>query len=150
MSRFFEIVPQEVRYWDEDFPLMPVRSTKKSAGYDFKTPTTFIMEPGDTVFIWTDIRAIMEEDEVLMIYPRSSLGIKHGIKLSNDTAIIDADYAENEKTSGNIGISLKNEGNERIFFNRGDKIAQGIFTKYLISDNCNSDEERQGGIGSTN
>ena len=31
----------------------------------------------------------------------------------------------------------------------GEKIMQGIFTKYLISDNDNATEERIGGIGST-
>ena len=31
----------------------------------------------------------------------------------------------------------------------GEKIMQGIFTKYLIADNDNATEQRHGGFGST-
>ena len=33
---------------------------------------------------------------------------------------------------------------------KGDRIAQGMFINFLLSDNGNSDEERVGGFGSTN
>ena len=37
-----------------------------------------------------------------------------------------------------------------VFIKAGDRVAQGIFVSYLPSDNCNSEVERTGGIGSSN
>ena len=33
---------------------------------------------------------------------------------------------------------------------KGDRIAQGAFFKFLVADNGNTDNTRQGGFGSTN
>ena len=37
-----------------------------------------------------------------------------------------------------------------VFIPRGERVVQGIFVKYSVADNCNSDNDRVGGIGSTN
>ena len=46
-------------------------------------------------------------------------------------------------------IALKNEGEKVFTVNKGDKYAQGIFQKYLITDDDNADGTRKGGFGST-
>lgn len=132
---------------NKEEPLLPIRSTKFSAGYDFFAPYNFELFPGEMEIIWTDLIAKMDDDEVLLLYPRSSLGIKFGVGLANQTGVIDADYLRN------IGLPLVNNGSEPVSFIRGDsksKLVQGIFFKYLVADNCNSDDERIGGMGSTN
>jgi dUTP pyrophosphatase len=89
----------------------------------------------------------MEGDEVLLVHIRSSVGFKHNVRLSNATGVIDADYyhADNE---GHIWIGLYNDGDSDFVINCGDRIAQGIFMKYLtIGDEV--EEKRIGGIGST-
>lgn len=129
--------------------LMPLRKTKYSAGYDFMFPIDIVISPGESVMFFTDVKAYMQYDEVLKIYPRSSLGMKHGIILSNTVGVIDADYHGNSKNDGNIGFSLKNTSNKVFIGSKGEGCAQGIFQKYLIADNCNSDNKRDGGIGST-
>ena len=63
--------------------------------------------------------------------------------------IIDSDYYSNPTNDGNIGIMLRNMTDEVVELMGGEKIMQGIFTKYLIADNDNATEERIGGIGST-
>jgi dUTP pyrophosphatase len=92
----------------------------------------------------------MHYDEVLMLYVRSSIGIKKGLVLANGTGIIDYDYYSNEDNDGNIGICLLNISDKEVTIEAGERIAQGIFLPYLISENGNSEEERKGGIGSTN
>ena len=47
-------------------------------------------------------------------------------------------------------IKLYNEGEEDFIVKKGDKIAQGIFIKYLKIDNDSTVSKRNGGIGSTN
>lgn len=132
-----------------DEVLMPLRGTNTSAGYDFFTTSAITIKAHDSVFFWTDIRAYMLVDEVLELYPRSSTGGKRNISLKNTVGIIDADYYGNEKTGGNIGIFLRNYGDTDQDFTEGEAVIQGIFKKFLISDNCNSNVKRTGGIGST-
>ena len=91
----------------------------------------------------------MLEDEVLEIYPRSSLGFEKCLMLINTVGIIDSDYYSNTKNDGNIGFKLKNLTDEEVVIEAGEKIMQGIFKKYLKEDNDNTTEERNGGIGST-
>ena len=55
---------------------LPVRATAGSAGYDFFSPLTFSLAPGETIKIPTGIRAEIAEGWVLQCYPRSGLGFK--------------------------------------------------------------------------
>lgn len=41
------------------------------------------------------------------------------------------------------------EEENTIHFKRGDKIAQGVFVEFKTADNCNSEDTRKGGFGST-
>lgn len=129
---------------------LPRRATAKSAGYDIYSPFSFELNPGETIKIPTGIKAYMQDDEVLKIYIRSSLGFKYDVTLSNNVGIIDADYA-NALNEGHIWIKLINHGDKTLSINKGKAIAQGIFEKYLKVDNDKPvKDERVGGIGSTN
>lgn len=154
-TRGFEIISEE--QFKEDFDKdmefeikLPERATKHSAGYDFFAPCDISISPGEDIKIPTGIRAYMQEDEVLMIYPRSGLGFNYYTRLANSTGIIDSDYyySDNE---GHIKIKLRNEGNKELFIRKGDAFCQGIFTKYLLvdGDDFENGKERNGGFGST-
>ncbi|MFV0247000.1 MAG: dCTP deaminase domain-containing protein [Mycoplasmatales bacterium] len=133
-----------------DGGIIPKRGSKDSAGYDFSTIEEVIIEPNKMVVCNTGIKAFMQEDEVLSLHVRSSIGIKKGIILANITGIIDSDYYNNEDNEGHIMIALRNISNNTITLEKGEKIAQGIFNKYLVVDNEEELEKRTGGIGSTN
>ena len=90
----------------------------------------------------------MLSDEVLKIYPRSSMGVKKHLILPNTVGIIDSDYYNNSSNEGHIMLFLYNYDNEPHIIHKGDKIAQGIFQKFLVSDDAPVDS-RDGGIGST-
>ena len=102
--RGFEIVRNEMRKNKEVNISLPTRGTKSSAGYDFYSPIDTTIKPHEKQVIWTDIKSYMQENEVLMIYVRSSIGIKKGLVLANGTGIIDKDYYNNSDNDGNIGI----------------------------------------------
>ena len=55
---------------------LPTRATVGSAGYDFFSPLSFKLKPGETIKIPTGIRVWMEDNWVLKCYPRSGLGFK--------------------------------------------------------------------------
>lgn len=74
---------------------------------------------------------------------------KHPIMIANTQGWIDSDYYNNTENNGNIGIRLLNLSNEDYIVKEGDRIAQAMFVKYLISDNGNSDSIRRCGFGSS-
>ena len=128
---------------------LPKRSTGRSAGYDFTSPSYVRIEPGQTKKIPTGVKAYMLANEYLAIHIRSSLGIKHNLMLANCTGIIDSDYYNNPDNDGEIIIAITNMGSEPYEIKFGERFAQGIFCKYLVADNDNARSERTGGIGST-
>jgi len=127
---------------------LPKRATKYSAGYDICTPNGFTINPGQTCKVATGLRAIMNEDEVLVVHIRSSIGAKSGIRISNCTGIIDSDYCLGSN-EGHIWLFLRNDSDKKFIANSGDRIAQGVFQKYLVVDDDDADAERNGGVGST-
>jgi len=147
--RGFTYVKSEFKKYTYETP-MPIKGTLFAAGYDFLSPIEFTLKPKEKKLIWTDLKAYMQLNECLIIQVRSSLGIKKDIALANGLGIIDADYYGNLGNDGNIGICLKNTGNDEVKIKEKEAIAQGIFMNYLVSDNCNTAQERVGGFGSTN
>jgi len=144
-QRGFKVVGKKHRKYPEEKIILPVRKTKYSAGYDFSTPVAITIPPQGKILLFTDVKTYMLDDEVLKIYIRSSLAIKKGLVLQNGTGVIDFDY------EANIGLGLLNTSNKTIHIKKGECIAQGIFSKYLISDNDGEieKEDRNGGFGST-
>lgn len=146
--RYFEEVRKECLKYTDVETILPRRGTLHSAAYDFRVKEDVILYPGDYKLVFTDVKAFMPPNEVLKLYMRSSCPI--GLMLKNGTGIIDSDYYGNQKNDGNIGIPLMNIGNKSILIPKGERIAQGIFGPYYIT---NDDEpvynERISGFGST-
>lgn len=104
--RKFELVSEEFRKHEDS--KLPLRGTQTSAGYDFYATEDLVIKPQEKVMFWSDVKAQMQEGEVLLGFVRSSMGIKNDLMLSNTVAVIDSDYYNNEETGGNIGISIRN------------------------------------------
>ena len=129
---------------------IPVRHTNCSAGYDFESILSFELQPGEIKKIPTGIKVQMNQDEMLMIVVRSSTGFKYNVRMCNQVGIIESDYYNNSSNEGHMWIALQNEGTEVFKVEAGDRIAQGIFVKFLTVDEEEKiDNERNGGLGST-
>ena len=143
---FGQSVPKEVY----DAVNLPKRATIGSAGYDFYSPLTFSLAPGETIKIPTGIRAEISEGWVLMLYPRSGLGFKYRVQLNNTVGIIDSDYfySDNE---GHIFIKITNDSNEgkTVAVEAGQGFAQGLFMPFGITVDDEVSAMRNGGFGST-
>ena len=146
MRKFYEVNKPFKRTKDE--VKLPTRATKNSMAYDFYANNDYIVRPREICKIWTDVKAEMNEDEGLILNVRSSMGGK--FMLANSQGWIDCDYFNNVDNDGNIGIFLINISDDVQYIYKGDRIAQGMFVKYLVADNGNLDNERVGGFGSTN
>lgn len=146
--RYFEIVKDEFRKNKGEVKL-PTRASKHSAGYDFYSPVDVVIQPNETVMIWTDVKAHMYYDNALLLIPRSSMG-KHPVMIANTVGLIDSDYYGNESTDGNIGFRLLNLGTTPYEIKTGDRIGQGVFIKYGTIKDDDTTETRTGGFGSSN
>ncbi len=146
---FPESSEEEIRQIYEKLKL-PRRATAGSAGYDFFAPADIVLKPGETAKIPTGIRAEMEQDWVLKLYPRSGLGFKYRLQLNNTVGIIDSDYfySDNE---GHIFSKITNDSREdkTVEIPAGTGFMQGIFLEYGITLDDDATEVRNGGFGST-
>ena len=129
---------------------LPKRSTAQSAGYDFEICEDLIIPPNEIRLAKTGVKAYMQHDEVLKVYPRSSLPRTFGVTIPNNVGIIDADYYGNPDNDGAIFVSLINFTDKETLIPKGTRIAQGIFMNYLTISNENPiHTTRNGGFGST-
>lgn len=131
----------------EEIPL-PRRATAGSAGYDFVSPLEVTVPAGGSALIPTGVRAEMEPGWVLMLFPRSSLGFRHALRLSNTVGVIDSDYAF-AKNEGHIMVKLRNPLSEPVTIGRGDRFCQGVFLPYGTAEEEQVTAGREGGFGST-
>ena len=128
---------------------LPKRATAGSAGYDFVSPLEVTVPAGGTALIPTGIRAEMEPGWVLMLFPRSSLGFRHSLRLANTVGVIDSDYAF-AKNEGHIMVKLRNPLAEPVTIGRGERFCQGVFLPYgTAEEDEKAFEVRSGGMGST-
>lgn len=130
--------------------VLPVRATSGSAGMDLSAcieePIT--LAPGSRILIPTGIAAAIPQGAAGMIYARSSLGVKHGIALSNGVGVIDSDYR------GEIHVGLCNFSSEPYTIHPGERIAQLVLHPVLLPEVLETQElddtqRGTGGFGST-
>lgn len=124
---------------------LPRRATIGSAGYDIIAPTSLEVEAGKRYLYDTGIRFTQYDIPttwVALLFPRSSLGFKYGMRFANTIGVVDSDYRDN------ILIDFTADAPFRI--EKGDKIAQMIFIEYeTLWGEVKPTKVRDGGIGST-
>ncbi|MDR0991868.1 MAG: deoxyuridine 5'-triphosphate nucleotidohydrolase [Ruminococcus sp.] len=121
---------------------LPIRATEKSAGYDFAAPVA----SAPPCVIPTGIRVKINDGFFLALFPRSGLGFKYGLRLSNTVGIIDGDYYDSDN-EGHILVSVKSE--KPLDIDAGMRFCQGIFIPFGVVDGDDTKTKRNGGFGST-
>ena len=148
-KRGFEIA----KGFEESQINLPKRSTKNSAGYDIEAAEDCIIpsfkKGNKPTLVKTGLKAYMQDDEVLILCNRSSNPSKKGLVMANSIGVIDKDYYGNPDNDGHFMFSFFNIKDEDIEIKKGDVIGQGIFQKYLVTDDDKAEGERVGGFGST-
>ena len=131
----------------------PEYATSGSAAVDLRAALeeneVLTIAPGERALIPTGIAISPESrDVVAVIAARSGLGVKRGISLSNGIGVIDSDYR------GEISVGLINHSTEPFEVRRGDRIAQMMFMPVLSAafvpvDDLDETERGAGGFGHT-
>ena len=140
--------------WEDKNINIPIRKTKKSAGYDVEAAEDIIIPPFERgckpTLIHTGLKAYCQDDEWYMLANRSSNPGKKKLVLANGIGIIDADYYCNPDNDGEFMFAYYNMGTEPLEKKKGERIGQVVFQKFLIVDNDVAEGERTSGFGSTN
>ena len=140
--------------WEDKNINIPIRKTKKSAGYDVEAAEDIIIPPFERgckpTLIHTGLKAYCQDDEWYMLANRSSNPGKKKLVLANGIGIIDADYYCNPDNDGEFMFAYYNMGTEPLEIKKGERIGQVVFQKFLIVDNDVAEGERTSGFGSTN
>ena len=109
-----------------DLPL-PAYATPAAAGLDLLAciAEEIVLPPGGRALIPTGLFLEMPSDCEAQVRPRSGLALRHGLTLLNSPGTIDADYR------GEVGVIVVNLGQEPFVVQRGMRIAQLVFARYL-------------------
>lgn len=102
-----------------DLRVMIKHGEDARVGGDATGTAHVVLEPGESYVFHTGLIFDIPEGYELKVHPRSGLGIKHHITLSNCTGIIDSCYTDE------LRIGLFNEGKEPFKIVDGDRVAQG-------------------------
>ena len=132
---------------------LPIRKTKYSAGYDIEAAEDIVIpsfkKGTNPTLVKTGLKAYMQDDEVLMLYNRSSNPGKKGLILANSIGVVDSDYYGNPDNDGHFMFAFFNIKDEDITIKKGEAIGQAVFQKYLVTDDDAAEGERLSGFGST-
>jgi dUTP pyrophosphatase len=132
---------------------LPRRATRGSFGYDLATLAEATVAARETRVLpcgfqlARDLPTSGADGLAMLVLPRSSLPLKHGLILPNSPGLIDADYA------GPIGIIVHNLRQEAVTLAAGTRIAQAVFVRLELPDLTEVDDAEPGrerrGFGST-
>lgn len=147
------VFPGKVEYQDNKFDaILPKIATTEAAGVDVSTPYSFVLKSGETHLLNTGLIIKAPREHCILVLPRSGLATKKSVTIANTPGLIDRDYCGPEDF---IKIALVNRGSEDVAFERGDRVAQLLFIKYVSpvwqvqTEPSFSQNISRGGFGST-
>lgn len=129
--------------------VIPTYATKEAACFDLHAIEDGLIHLNEATTFRTGLAFEIPEGYAMMIYPRSGLAFKYGVRLSNNVAVIDADFR------GQVLLRLHNEGDcEVVRIKKGDRIAQARIEKsqkiqFEEVEELGQTDRGIGGLGST-
>jgi dUTP pyrophosphatase len=126
----------------------PMYQTDQSVGADLTSVEDVDIEPGQFRLVKTGIAVELPRAIEMQIRPRSGLAFKHGVTVLNAPGTIDSDYR------GEVGVLLINHGTTTFRVSKGDRIAQAVLAKVILTNykyvkELSSTDRGAGGFGST-
>ena len=137
-----------------DTAILPTYGSEKAAGMDLYADIKSLgtdkvyIGPGDCFKVPTGFAFELPEGYCALIFARSGLSTKKGLRPANCVGLCDEDYR------GNYMVPLYNDSDEIQVVEHGDRIAQLVFTPYVQAeltevDNLSETARGEDGFGST-
>jgi dUTP pyrophosphatase len=128
---------------------LPQYAHEGDAGLDLRSTAQVFMPASGRATVGTGVRVSIPDGFVGLVFPRSGLACKQGIRLANCVGVIDSGYR------GEILVTLVNDSEVtgRLVC-RGDRIAQLVVMPYarcevVQADSLDDTERGEDGYGST-
>lgn len=128
---------------------VPQQASADAACFDLFAAHPALIRAGEANTIDTGLAFDIPIGHAMMVYSRSGMGFKHGVRLSNCVGVIDADYR------GSVYIRLHNDSPYEFRVEAGDRIAQAMVIQvpysyeFYETDNLSETLRGAGGMGST-
>jgi dUTP pyrophosphatase len=129
--------------------IAPTRGTEGAAGYDLYMPAHGNNMGGSAGLHGLGFACKVPTGHVAMILPRSSAGVKLGVRLGNTVGVIDSDY------EGEWKVNIRCASGDVIQWAAGERLFQFIIVPVatpelqFVDKFTNSSARGAGGFGST-
>ena len=132
---------------DPELPV-PTRANIGDAAVDLHTRIDVALAPGERTMTPTGLAVAISDGYAGLVLPRSGHAHKHGIGIVNSPGLIDSGYR------GEVSVILVNQGQEKVFFSRGDRVAQLAIVpvpslEWVEVDDLDETPRGEGGFGSS-
>lgn len=127
---------------------MPAYQTAGAACFDLHAVGRVSVPCGQRASVPTGLAFEVPTGHVMLLFGRSGLAAKHGIRLANSVGVIDSDYR------GEVIVMLHNDGEAWYDVNDGDRVAQAMilpvpYIHIVRTFSLSATERGEGGFGST-
>lgn len=118
------------------------------AGLDLRSTTDEVIVPSGRVTVGTGVAVEIPDGCVGLVFPRSGLACRRGLRLANCVGVIDSGYR------GEVKATLVNDSKQDVAVRRGDRVCQMVVVPYVgvsleRADSLTETERGAGGYGST-
>lgn len=128
---------------------MPRYAHPTDGGMDIVCPVEILIPAGQTVIVPTGLKVAVPEGWMLLVFPRSGMSAKTGLRVANSPGLIDAGYRDE------VGIIFHNTGTSDHVIIEGTRMAQFVLVRRTVIQFCPVDavavigDDRGGGFGHT-
>ena len=141
----------EIKYINKSENKNPVYAKEGDSGFDLRANEGGVLRPLERRLVGTGLFFELPDGYELQIRPRSGLAYKNGVTVLNSPGTVDTGYR------GEIKVLLVNISNEDFYWEKGERIAQGVISHRISSDygdlievsEITESERGSGGFGST-
>ena len=130
----------------------PLFATEGAACFDLSSIATQVS--GDTVTCTTGLAFEVPEGHVMLVFSRSGMGFKHGIRLANCTGVVDHGYAGEVMVKLTSDEAADHDSKPPEVIKAGMRIAQAMIIPvescdFEVVEQMQLTERGAGGFGST-
>lgn len=122
---------------------MPRYAKPGDVGMDLTSRQTVEIAPHGTIKVGTGVAFEFPEGVYGCVVPRSGMAYKRGVTIANTPGTVDNQYR------GEVFLPLHNIGNETVVVERGERVAQIIFKRYVEVECVEADELSETERGAT-
>jgi dUTP pyrophosphatase len=129
----------------------PKYAYESDSGFDLYSTEDKWIHPFDRVLIPTGLHIDIPDGYEIQVRSKSGLALKQGLMVLNSPGTVDQGYL------GEIQVILFNTTNQKVKIEKGQKIAQAVFSpvmsgkwvKFIEKDELNKKDRNNNGFGST-